>query len=681
MAKKKLKIVVGYPPTFSARGIPLLSQNRQFQYFNNPTFLFPVAMGTAATWLKQLGYKTYWKDCIAEGVSEENFFKFLEKEQPDLFIFDTKTPTIKKHWAIAKVLKEKFPKLKLALCGDHPTALPKESMENSPIDFLICGGYHDFATVDLAEALENKTEIPKGIWYRKDGKIVENGRYNLARPLDDAPIIDRVFTHNEWYQKEFNLAGRPLAYIMSGRDCWWGRCTFCFHPDTKITTKNGIVKIKDLKLGEEVLTHNGKYEKNNFIFRRSYSGELINIKADGIKEITKCTPNHKFFAIKNGESKPEFIEASELTEGDFLTSATIEGISLNNVSETLNKQFILVTEDGTQEIQSLIEADLSNKIKIQDNRILFPIKEIKKEEYVGEVYNISVENEHSYNANLMSVSNCVWDHTLYPKGTFRARSPENVMEEVKYLVDEIGVKEIFDDCGTITVGLWLKKFCNLMIESGYNKKVLYSCNMRFGAVSLEEYKLMKEAGFRLLKFGLESGNQETINRLDKGTKIEEVEPSCKYAKEAGLTVHLTIMVGYPWETKEDALRTYHLAKRLMLKGYADVLQSTTVIPYPGTPLNRDAIKNGWFRDDFKYDDYDSYDMAEPVFKSPDMTPEEIQTMCNKIYHIFIDPRYVARKLSQIRSWQDFLYTVKGAKAVFGHLKDFSRPVTELKTTD
>src|SRR3989344_1192453 len=114
MAKKKLKIVVGYPPTFSARGIPLLSQNRQFQYFNNPTFLFPVAMGTAATWLKQLGYKTYWKDCIAEGVSEENFFKFLEKEQPDLFIFDTKTPTIKTSFmrrpsnCIAKRVNGKF---------------------------------------------------------------------------------------------------------------------------------------------------------------------------------------------------------------------------------------------------------------------------------------------------------------------------------------------------------------------------------------------------------------------------------------------------------------------------------------------------------------------------------------------------------------------------------------------
>ena len=494
---KSLKIVVGYPPTLSSKGIPLLSQNRQFQYFNNPTFLFPVAMGTAATWLKKLGYRTYWKDCIAEGLSLGQFFKFLDEEKPDLFIFDTKTPTIKQHWEIAKVLKAKYPELKLVLCGDHPTALPLESMQNSPIDFLICGGYHDFASVELADALENKKEIPKGIWYRKDGKIIENGRYELKQKLDDAPIIDRKFTRNELYQKEFNLAGRPLAYIMSGRDCWWGKCTFC-----------------------------------------------------------------------------------------------------------------------------------------------------------------------------------VWDHTLYPIGTFRARSPENVMAEVKYLVDEIGVKEIFDDCGTITVGAWLKKFCNLMIESGYNKKVMYSCNMRFGAINLEECKLMKEAGFRLLKFGLESGNQETIDKLDKGTKIEAVEPSCKFAKDAGLTVHLTIMVGYPWETKANALKTYELAKRLMLKGYADVLQSTTVIPYPGTPLNRDAVKNNWFRDDFDPYDYDAYDMAAPVFKSPDMTPEEIQLMCNKIYHIFTDPRYILRRLINIRSWQDLLYTMKGAKAVFGHVEDFSRAVPQ-----
>src|SRR3989344_427083 len=498
MAKKRsLKIIVGYPPTLSPKGTPLLSQNRQFQYFNNTTFLFPVSLATGATWLRNEGWETHWKDCIAEGVNEHAFYAFLDAIKPDLFFFETKSPVVKKHWETINLLKERYPHMKIGIMGDHMSAFPEETMQRCNVDYLICGGYYDFAMVDLADALENKKELPRGIWYRKGKTYVQNGRYELKRKLDDAPIVDRVFTRNDLYQKEFNLKGRPLAYIMSGRDCWWGRCTFC-----------------------------------------------------------------------------------------------------------------------------------------------------------------------------------VWDHTLYPKGTFRARSPENVMEEVKYLVDTCGVKEIFDDAGTITVGPWLKKFCDLMISSGYNKKVMYSCNMRFGAVNAEEYLHMKQAGFRLLKYGLESGCQKTIDKLDKGTRIEEVESSCRDAKKAGLTVHLTMMVGYPWETKADAMETVKLSKKLLRKGYADVLQSTIIVPYPGTPLWKEGIEKGWFREGINPYDYERFDMAEPAFRSPNMTPQEVEGICRKIYYVFLHPEYIVRHLTKIKSMEDVMYTLKGVKAVVGHLKDFSRSVQD-----
>ena len=213
--KKSLKIVVGYPPTLSSKGTPLLSQNRQFQYFNNPTFLFPVALATGATWLRNEGWETYWKDCIAENITEEEFYSFLDEVQPDLFFFETKSPVVKKHWQAIDILKERYPKMQICMMGDHLSAFPEETMQRCKLDFLICGGYYDFAMVELADALEHKKDIPRGIWYRKGKNIIEHGRYELKKPLDAAPIIDRKFTRNDLYQKEFNLIGRPLAYIMS----------------------------------------------------------------------------------------------------------------------------------------------------------------------------------------------------------------------------------------------------------------------------------------------------------------------------------------------------------------------------------------------------------------------------------------------------------------------------------
>ena len=71
-----MKIMLAYPPIESNKGIPLLSQNRQFQFFHNPTYIFPVVPASAATLLQSKGYEVLWKDGIAENLSQEQFYKF-----------------------------------------------------------------------------------------------------------------------------------------------------------------------------------------------------------------------------------------------------------------------------------------------------------------------------------------------------------------------------------------------------------------------------------------------------------------------------------------------------------------------------------------------------------------------------------------------------------------------------
>ena len=128
------------------------------------------------------------------------------------------------------------------------------------------------------------------------------------------------------------------------------------------------------------------------------------------------------------------------------------------------------------------------------------------------------------------------------------------------------------------------------------------------------------------------------------------------------------MVGYPWETKDDALATLDLAKELMVKGYAEMLQSTVIIPYPGTPLYEEALRNKWFIIDPL--EYERYDMTEPVLRAPDMCPDEVMKLCRNIYRIFLSPNYIARHILNIRSFEDIRYIIKGAKAITGHIMDF-----------
>jgi radical SAM superfamily enzyme YgiQ (UPF0313 family) len=241
--------------------------------------------------------------------------------------------------------------------------------------------------------------------------------------------------------------------------------------------------------------------------------------------------------------------------------------------------------------------------------------------------------------------------------------------EIKHLVDNYGVREIFDDAGTLFVGPPLKKFCNLMIESGYNKKVVLGCNMRLNALTQEYYDLMKEANFRFILYGMESGNQYTLDKLDKGLKVEEIEEGVRMAKKAGLEPHLTIMLGYPWETEEMALNTINLSKKLFQKGYVDTMQATIVIPYPGTPLYKECLEKDWLI--VSPDDYQSFDMRGPVMKVP-FSRERLLDLTQELYSAFFSPSYVLRKLKSIKNFDDFKFIFFSAWKLVGHLLDFDK---------
>src|SRR5947209_20582933 len=114
-----MKVMIAYPPIKTDKGVPLLSQNRQFQYFNNPTFIYPVVPATAATVLQENGYEVVWADAIAERQTYEQFVERLGHEDPQIVAIESKTPTIKPYWRIIGDLKAKFPHIRFVLMGDH----------------------------------------------------------------------------------------------------------------------------------------------------------------------------------------------------------------------------------------------------------------------------------------------------------------------------------------------------------------------------------------------------------------------------------------------------------------------------------------------------------------------------------------------------------------------------------
>jgi radical SAM superfamily enzyme YgiQ (UPF0313 family) len=153
--------------------------------------------------------------------------------------------------------------------------------------------------------------------------------------------------------------------------------------------------------------------------------------------------------------------------------------------------------------------------------------------------------------------------------------------------------------------------------------------------------------------------------LHKGIRVEQIEETCRLASRAGLEPHITVMMGYPWETRQDAEATVALARRLFARGYIDSLQATIVVPYPGTPMFDQARQRGWLLTE----DWERYDMRGSVWRS-DVGEADVKRYAREMYKAALTPRFLARKLVRVRSFDDLGFLLRAGQKLLGHLSDF-----------
>ena len=99
------------------------------------------------------------------------------------------------------------------------------------------------------------------------------------------------------------------------------------------------------------------------------------------------------------------------------------------------------------------------------------------------------------------------------------------------------------------------------MEKKLNKRLKWLCNARVD-LDLETMLAMKKAGCRLIIPGIESGSQQILDNIKKGTKVEYFYQYVANAKKAGLLIHACYMVGNQGETRETMEETLRLALRL-----------------------------------------------------------------------------------------------------------------------
>jgi anaerobic magnesium-protoporphyrin IX monomethyl ester cyclase len=261
-----------------------------------------------------------------------------------------------------------------------------------------------------------------------------------------------------------------------------------------------------------------------------------------------------------------------------------------------------------------------------------------------------------------------------PELSFSIMDVQKSVNEYEILIKKYGVKEIFDDSGVWYRGQDARNFAKEIIKRNLHKAGCYfGFNTRFEYLDEETIKILAKANFRFILIGLESGSNETLHNLKKGYTVETVKNTLKLLTKYGLHPHLTIMVGYYWETQKMLDDTINLVKDIMFKGYARTLQVTLCTPLDYTPYHQECIEKNLLLTK----NYDDHDMSK-IIVNTSLPHEKYYEAVKEIYFIALHPRFIIRQFLFLfkfkkRDWQFFFtYSIRALRRVKQHVFNLTK---------
>jgi len=215
-------------------------------------------------------------------------------------------------------------------------------------------------------------------------------------------------------------------------------------------------------------------------------------------------------------------------------------------------------------------------------------------------------NKGSYNSEDMGLLmtsrgcpyNCSYCATGIWKRRIRYRSINNVIEEIKFVINAYGTQQftIKDDTFTVNRKRVLE-FCDKLIKE--NLDINWDCNTRVDIIDEELLKKMKAAGCNGIKVGIETGNERVLKLINKRTTLSQAREAARLFRRVGIHWTGYFMMGLPSETKEEIYQTLKFMKELK----PDFASLSVYEPFPGTDLFEMGFKKGLVQNERSLEDF------------------------------------------------------------------------------
>jgi len=256
---------------------------------------------------------------------------------------------------------------------------------------------------------------------------------------------------------------------------------------------------------------------------------------------------------------------------------------------------------------------------------------------------------------------CLWPRTLYGR-KFRARSPENVVDEMEHVVRDHQVDEIyFDDDSMALNRRRILRICELVGKRGIEVKWIPQC--RVDSMNEEVLRAMKRAGCRYIRFGVESGSQKMLDLMKKGTTLSQIEKAFELCRKVGIKTQAFFLFGIAGETQATVRETIEFAKKLG----PDSAQFAVAIPHPGTKLYEICREGNWL----KCKSWEDFSACNSIIETEELSADEVEDARVQAYREFyFRLGYIVRTALKMRKWGDFKATAKSARSILSRMSFF-----------
>ena len=252
----------------------------------------------------------------------------------------------------------------------------------------------------------------------------------------------------------------------------------------------------------------------------------------------------------------------------------------------------------------------------------------------------AVEVKRKPMASIITSRGCPNQCVFCCKSTFgslyRKRTAENVLAEIEELVEtKYRYREIHIVDDTFTLDMErAEEIFDGIIGRGWDVNIAFPNGIRADRVSRRLFDKMRKAGVYCVFFGVESGDDKVLEKIQKGENIAQIREAVRLAKEQGFYVGLFFVMGLPGSSIESEEKSLNLALELDV----DQLSLGVITPYPGSRLYDLLRKQGMASED--WDAYRHDFLAKKLLYDCGMTGEEITTEWNSmIRRFYLRPSY------------------------------------------